>query len=108
MPQPFAKRFYKSKEWQKIRAYVFERDKGLCQECLSKGLIQAGEEVHHTTFLTALNIYDTDVTLNPNRLKLLCYPCHKKQHFNDHSAIVDGYVFDSEGNIIEATPPIDG
>lgn len=38
----FAKAFYLSKEWRRARAYVFNRDAGLCVRC---GAL--GEIVHH-------------------------------------------------------------
>ena len=48
----FAKQFYKSKTWQKVRDQVWKRDRGLCQWCLEKGIIKQGEEVHHIIELT--------------------------------------------------------
>lgn len=106
MAQPFAKPFYKSKKWQRVRDYVFKRDNGLCQDCLQAGRITPGLEVHHLVPLTAANINDADIALNPDKLVTLCYDCHKKRHHSDRSALTEGYRFDSDGNIIEDTPPI--
>lgn len=106
MAQQFAKRFYKSKQWQRVRDYVFKRDNGLCQDCLQAGRITPGLEVHHLVTLTASNIDDADISLNPDRLVTLCYECHKKRHWKDRSALTAGYKFDIDGNIIEDTPPI--
>lgn len=105
MAQQFAKRFYKSKRWQCVRDYVYSRDNGLCQDCLQAGRITPGLEVHHIITLTASNIDDADIALNPDKLITLCYECHKKRHWHDRSALTAGYKFDADGNIIEDTPP---
>lgn len=105
MAQQFAKRFYKSKRWQRVRDYVYCRDNGLCQDCLKAGKITPGLEVHHLVTLTASNIDDADIALNPDKLVTLCYECHKKRHWHDRSALTEGYKFDIDGNIIEDTPP---
>lgn len=105
MAQQFAKRFYKSKRWQRVRDYVYSRDNGLCQDCLKAGRITPGLEVHHLITLTASNIDDADIALNPDKLITLCYECHKKRHWHDRSALTAGYKFDADGNIIEDTPP---
>lgn len=106
MAQQFAKRFYKSKRWQRVRDYVYSRDNGLCQDCLKAGRITPGLEVHHLVTLTASNIDDADIALNPDKLITLCYECHKKRHWHDRSALTYGYKFNADGNIIEDTPPI--
>jgi 5-methylcytosine-specific restriction endonuclease McrA len=49
----FARDFYSSKQWRRVRAYIFRRDSGLCVRCLS-----IGEVVHHITLLTPDNIGD--------------------------------------------------
>ena len=39
-----------------------------------------GEEVHHKVPLTADNINDVNITLNPDNLIYLCKDCHNKEH----------------------------
>ena len=50
MAREFSRAFYKSKAWKETRDYIFIRDKGLCQDCLEKGKITPGKEVHHIKF----------------------------------------------------------
>jgi 5-methylcytosine-specific restriction protein A len=35
------------KEWTALRKKVIERDKGLCQICLPKGIVHPGKDVDH-------------------------------------------------------------
>lgn len=76
----FAKRFYKSKAWQRTRAVAWARDKGLCVDCMKRGLITPAEEVHHIKELTTDNIDDPRVTLNLDNLVSLCRECHQARH----------------------------
>jgi 5-methylcytosine-specific restriction endonuclease McrA len=97
MARVFAKSFYNSKEWKRVREYVFNRDHGLCK-CGN-----AGEEVHHTTYLTPDNIGDASVALNPDLLVTLCKECHMREH-DEHSGVVDGLMFDEHGDLIPMSP----
>lgn len=62
--------FYQSSKWKKVRAYVRNRDHGICQECGS-----VGQEVHHIIPLTLRN-YQTELAIDPANLQLLCKSCH--------------------------------
>ena len=106
MAREFSKAFYKTKEWQKVRQLVYERDKGLCQDCYCKGKLTVGKEVHHIVFLTPENINDPSITLGEDNLVLLCKECHSERH-NRRKNTVEGLMFDEEGNLIENyTPPL--
>lgn len=76
----FAESFYKSKTWQRCRAEYVKQAKGLCENCLKKGLYRSGEIVHHKTELTPENIGDPAITLNFDNLQLLCRDCHAVAH----------------------------
>jgi 5-methylcytosine-specific restriction endonuclease McrA len=78
--QEFARKFYKSQAWKKTRAFIWSRDRGLCVDCLRRGLYTPAEEVHHVEPLTPDNINDPDVSLNPTNLVSLCRECHKERH----------------------------
>lgn len=78
--QKFAERFYKSTTWQRTRAVAWSRDKGLCQDCLRKGIIKPAQEVHHIIELTPDNIDDAAVSLNLENLVSLCKDCHASRH----------------------------
>lgn len=106
MAKEYAKRFYRSKEWQSVREYVLMRESYLCKDCM-----KPAEEVHHIEHITPSNIDDVTITLNPENLVALCYECHKKRHVMDRA---DGhrknwigrvedmasYEIDAEGNIL--------
>lgn len=77
------RQFYNSKEWQMCRQAYRSYRKGLCERCLAKGIIKAGDEVHHKTRLTVNNINDPRVTTNFSNLELLCEDCHHSEHVPD-------------------------
>lgn len=56
MAKPWAKPFYRSKQWRGVREYIIKRDNYLCQFC---GL--PAKEVHYVTHLNPTNIYDPTV-----------------------------------------------
>lgn len=78
--QKFAERFYKGKAWQRVRAVAWSRDRGLCQDCLKRGIIRPAHEVHHIVELTPDNIEDANVSLNLDNLTSLCKDCHAQRH----------------------------
>lgn len=102
----FAKKFYHSKEWKKIRSIVFERDKGLCQKCLRERDEEVpGDEVHHMIWLRPSNINNPDITLNTDNLILLCKDCHigihkaSTQKKERAQMVNNGVYIDDIGNI---------
>lgn len=80
MSQDFARSFYDSPAWRSTRNSYKKMRRGLCEDCLAKGVITAGSEVHHIKPLTPQNITDIDITLNFANLVLLCHDCHTARH----------------------------
>lgn len=99
MAKEFAKRFYKSKAWQKCRAGFIRSKFGLCEKCGSPGYI-----VHHKERLTPDNINDHNVTLNWNKLMYLCIECHNAIDC-ESKPTREGLAFDKNGNLIEVGAP---
>lgn len=104
MAKEFAKSFYKSPEWARVRKYVLMRDKYKCQKCG-----KPAQEVHHKEHLSPENIWDVRITLNPMNLQSLCRDCHFAQHIEDkaaglaklrHKDCDDGYMFDESGQLV--------
>ena len=91
----FAKAFYLSKEWRKARAYIFDRDEGLCVRCG-----ELGEIVHHKEHLTPQNISDPEIALGEDNLELLCRDWHALAHAGE-LATDGGLTFDDEGNVVK-------
>lgn len=95
MARDFAKRFYKSKQWQKCRNnFINERrmiDGGICQRCLKA----PGYIVHHKIHLSPQNIDNPDISLNFNNLEFVCHECHNDEHFGHKMRVkftIDGKV----------------
>ena len=97
----FAYAFYHSNEWAEAREAALVRDAGLCQRCLSQGLITPATMVHHIQELTPLNINDPNFTVDLDNLVSLCDLCHKKTHgWVRQGATREGLAFDTDGNLI--------
>lgn len=80
MARDFSRAFYNSARW-KICREAYRRSKGgLCEDCLKKGRITAGQEVHHKIPLTPDNIGNPRITLSWTNLVLLCKDCHAARH----------------------------
>ena len=91
----FAKEFYQSKAWRKVRDYVFKRDLKLCVRCG-----KPGEIVHHKIYLTPENINDPEISLNADNLETLCRDCHAAEH-EGTLPTARGLMFDDNGDLIE-------
>jgi len=105
MAKEFAKRFYKSKAWQRCRtsfiSYRITIDGGMCEHCQDK----PGYIVDHIEELTPENINNPDVTLNHDNLQYLCLICHNKKTFRSKLETTrDGLAFNEYGELVE--PPI--
>lgn len=106
----YAEKFYKSKAWQRARDSYSRSKCGLCEECLARGSITAGEIVHHIQPITQENISNPEITLGWDNLRLLCRACHEKAH----SRTPRRYTVDELGRVTAAeaepeapdTPPI--
>ena len=98
MAQDFAKRFYKSIVWKKVRDVVKMKAHGICQQCGKP----CNGEVHHITWLTPYNINNPAVTLSQDNLIYLCHDCHCLRHgvFGQTDTQPDRFTFDAAGNAI--------
>ena len=77
---PDIERFYTTTAWRKCRASFIKEKGGLCEICLSKGLIVPAVHVHHKKHITPENLSDPSITLNHDNLMALCEECHAEQH----------------------------
>lgn len=80
MATEWATRFYTTIHWIRCRDGYRKYRRGLCEECLKKGIIKAGTEVHHKIPLTIDNVRDPNIALNWDNLSLLCPECHQEIH----------------------------
>ena len=74
----WAKQFYRSKAWRKIRAAVIQRDGGVCRHC-GRHMFEP-PDVHHLVELTAENHRNPAVSLNPALLVSVHDGCHNDIH----------------------------
>ncbi len=110
MAKEYAKKFYKSKAWQKCRAsFISQRtiiDGAMCQHCKRR----AGYIVDHIEEINPNNIDNPQITLNHKNLQYLCLKCHNRKTFGkgkDFNAVRDGLEFDSNGELVKSyTPPV--
>ena len=98
MAKDFAKDFYRSTAWRKTRAYIFNKQHGVCERC--HGRYGPGEIVHHKTYLTPHNIHNPAITLGEDNLELLCRTCHALEH-EGQLPTDKRLMFDKEGNLVE-------
>ena len=78
--KPYAEAFYKSPAWKRTRIAYTKSVGGLCERCYAKGIIRAGDIVHHKIHISPDNINDTSITLNWDNLQLVCRDCHAQIH----------------------------
>ena len=60
-------------EWRKIRRFVIQRDKGLCQPCLTQGRYTEFQDVDHIKPKTQGGTDDL------SNLQCICKPCHQSK-----------------------------
>lgn len=80
MAREFSRQFYNSAAWKSCRESYKRAKGGLCEDCMARGIITAGAEVHHVIELTPENVKDPNIALNWDNLRLLCKDCHAKRH----------------------------
>lgn len=90
------KAFYHSAAWKKCRREYIASVGGLCERCLSKGIVRPGRIVHHKTYISAENMTDPEVLLDRNNLEYLCQDCHNDEH-NPNSR---RYFIDECGRVV--------
>ena len=94
MAREFAREFYNSTAWMKCaRAYKKYR-RGLCENCLAKGIYTPGVIVHHVVHLDPINISDPKIALSFDNLRLVCRDCHAAEHAREKR-----YFFDEAGRL---------
>ena len=99
MAKDWAKAFYNSDAWKYTRKSVLKRDCFTCSYCEARA-----NEVHHIQELTAENVNDVNISLNPDNLISLCSECHKKITKGSTDCEQD-YYFDENGQLVRYSPP---
>lgn len=78
------KRFYNSEVWKTFRAnLILERithDGVICEECGRIIAVSKHIHLHHVIELNEGNYKDTNISLNPANINIICHECHNKIH----------------------------
>lgn len=100
--RPEQVKFYKSYKWKQVRAAYFKKAKGLCEICLSKGIIKQGEIVHHKIEMDSETINDPKLALGFDNLQLVCRDCHAEIHDmkKKYSGTSKRYKVDELGHVV--------
>ena len=69
-------KFYKSKEWQQLKARAKKRDKNQCVMCKEQGHYSPCEAVHHIKHVKQV----PELALALDNVICLCKECHNKVH----------------------------
>lgn len=74
------KSFYASQEWITLRLLLINERGNKCEHC--KGIIPRSRDLigHHMIELTPENVHDRNISLNPDKIEIICFDCHNKEH----------------------------
>ena len=88
--------FYHSTPWKRLsRAFLLSKNY-ICERCG-----KPAEIAHHRRYLTAENVLNPDISLNPDNLEALCRDCHNAEHFGSGGATAQGLTFNQYGDLIQ-------
>ena len=73
-------KFYNSKPWRDLAYKLKIQANGKCNGCGDTVLDTKYLIAHHKIELNEGNIYNPEVTLNPDNIEVLCHDCHNKKH----------------------------
>ena len=93
--------FYNSMAWKNTSRAYKQSVGGLCERCMSRGLVNPAEIVHHKQPLTDRNIDDLSISLAWDNLQALCRQCHAEVHEEMYAARTKKrYKIDRNGRVI--------
>ncbi len=71
-----------AKRWQQVKAIVWNRANGLCEECLANGIVTPGVDCHHIVPVEHGRTEQemAELCYDPANIRLLCVACHIKVH----------------------------
>lgn len=90
------KTFYGSVQWQKCRESYKKSVGGLCERCLTKGLIVPAVHVHHIVPLTNSTVNNPKIATCFENLMALCEDCHNEIHHR----VKQRYRINEDGTVV--------
>ncbi|HZJ99700.1 MAG TPA: HNH endonuclease [Tissierellaceae bacterium] len=73
-------KFYCSKPWRDLSYGLKIQANGKCNRCNKNVLDFKYLIAHHKTELTEDNVDDTNISLNPDNIEIICHDCHNHEH----------------------------
>lgn len=72
--------FYASKPWRDLAFALKVAAGGRCSDC-GRIIEDMGKLIgHHVVELTEDNVDDPNISLNPDKIEIICFDCHNKRH----------------------------
>ena len=100
MAKDFSRHIYHTSDWRRARQAAWDRDHGLCQECLKRGRVTTAEIVHHINELTPITVDDPSQAYGLDNLTCVCRECHARLHGYTRPCTREGFAFDAKGRLI--------
>jgi hypothetical protein len=74
------KSFYASEGWVTLRLLLINERGNRCEHC--KKIVPKSKDLigHHTIELTPENVNDRSISLDPEKIEIICFDCHNKVH----------------------------
>lgn len=91
---PGTPEFYKTKRWQRKRAYILRLNRYRCQDCRKYGRLTEATEVHHIKHADEY----PDLAFADDNLVALCHECHNKRHPEKAKALRERSRFSREND----------
>lgn len=92
MSKGIVRQFYLSKEWTELRSNLIIERGPVCVRC--KRLFTDTSKLigHHIEELTEKNVHDFNISLNKDKIEIICHKCHNKEHrrfgYNKHKVYI--------------------
>lgn len=74
------KSFYASDKWEKFRLGLIAERGPICERCGEVITNSKNIMGHHLIELTPENVNNYSISLNPEKVELVCFDCHNKDH----------------------------
>ncbi|MFV0400474.1 MAG: hypothetical protein ACK5LX_07625 [Oscillospiraceae bacterium] len=72
--------FYNSTAWRELSHRLKVERSGVCNRCKRQYHDTALLVGHHTEELTLDNVHNPAVSLNPQKIEVICFDCHNREH----------------------------
>ena len=78
---------------------------GLCEVCLSQGLVEPAVIVHHKIHLSPVNVNDTRISLSFDNLEALCKKHHAQMHPEIYKGRAKRWMVSDSGKVLAKDSP---